>query len=148
MNEAQLAKRMFLAGCAGLPWLWICNSLYFRPRVFDPLPVVDYWPWDGRGKSDAYVRHADAKKKSDGEDEGGDGTGSDSGSRGEGFVNDGENAAAVQGEVEKWVRRSTRGAVLVLSVFTAWIVAFQVNKDSFGPKWFVMSEDEAVSTGW
>ena len=35
-EDALLARRMFLAGCLGLPWLWICNVLYFRLRVFGP----------------------------------------------------------------------------------------------------------------
>ena len=43
-EDILLARRMFFAGCLGLPWLWLCNALYFRLRVFGPMVVVDYWP--------------------------------------------------------------------------------------------------------
>lgn len=35
-EEAQitLARRMFIAGCLGLPWLHVCNCWYFWPKVF------------------------------------------------------------------------------------------------------------------
>ena len=29
MREDVLAKRMFFAGCLGLPWLWTVHSLYW-----------------------------------------------------------------------------------------------------------------------
>mmetsp|Transcript_40710 Transcript_40710/g.122614 ORF Transcript_40710/g.122614 Transcript_40710/m.122614 type:complete len:120 (+) Transcript_40710:586-945(+) len=51
-------------------------------------------------------------------------------------------------EVTKWVKRSTFGAASVLSIFVAWIVTFQLNKDSFPSSWFVMDEDEGEKTGW
>lgn len=51
-------------------------------------------------------------------------------------------------ELEKWVKRSTRGAVIVMTLFVAWIITFQVNKDHYGSTWFVMDETPAELTGW
>jgi len=51
-------------------------------------------------------------------------------------------------QLETWVKRSTIGAFVVMSLFVSWIITFQVNKDSFGPKWFVMDETDATKTGW
>lgn len=51
-------------------------------------------------------------------------------------------------ELEKWVKRSTRGAIVVVSVFLAWIVTFQVNKENFGSGWFVMDMSEDENSDW
>ena len=57
-------------------------------------------------------------------------------------------AQIVQQGVKMWVKRSTMSATLVVGLFVAWVAVFQVYKDSFGPKWFVMSEEEGERTGW
>jgi len=54
----------------------------------------------------------------------------------------------IRNEVSKWVKRSTFGSVFMTSIFVAWVITFQLNRDSFGPKWFVMAPDEGESTGW
>ena len=51
-------------------------------------------------------------------------------------------------EVAKWVKRSTAGSVLSSILFITWIITFQLNKKSFGPTWFVMSQDVGDVTGW
>ena len=51
-------------------------------------------------------------------------------------------------ELAKWVKRSTAGSFISLTAFITWIIVFQLNKDSFGPKWFVMSQEEEALTGW
>ena len=32
MREDLLSKRLFLAGCFGLPWLWVVHVLYYRNK--------------------------------------------------------------------------------------------------------------------
>ena len=51
-------------------------------------------------------------------------------------------------ELEKWVKRSTKGAVVMMTLFVAWIITFQVNKEHFGSGWFVMDPTDAEITGW
>lgn len=132
-EDILLARRMFLGGCLGLPWLWICNALYFRRRVFDPLVVVDYWPGQA--------------PPSFGEEDGGDGA-DDAGVDPQRVMDRQLEYEATRKDLEKWVRRSTVGAFVLTGLFVAWIVTFQVNKEHFGPKWFVMDETEAAKTGW
>jgi hypothetical protein len=141
-EEILLSKRMFFAGCLGLPWLWICNALYFRLRVFGPLVMVDYYPG----------HDAPSSSSTPGEDttEGGNTTTNND-------DRDNQQQQAMQQELErqmeekelvKWVKRSTWGALVAMSAFVAWIVTFQVNQEHFGPKWFVMDETDAEVTGW
>ena len=130
-EEILLARRMFLAGCLGLPWLWICNALYFRLKVFGPKVILDYWPG-----------HAPPQPESE------EGNNDNSGeSEGETMEQQLERQVQKQ-ELEKWVKRSTRGAVIVMGIFVAWIVTFQCLKDSFPSGWFVMDESDAEVTGW
>jgi hypothetical protein len=121
-SEIILSRRMFYAGCLGLPWLWICNIMYFRRKVFGPSLMFDYWP----GKRDEFLN----------------------------ALNEGESnerdvpTLHEKNELEKWVKRSTRGAIVVVSVFLAWIVTFQVNKENFGSGWFVMDMSEDENSDW
>ena len=123
-EQITLAKRMFIAGCFGLPWLWICNVLYFRSRVFQPLVFVDYWP--GHVPPSTFGQEV--------------GNNTDQ----EPSVEEQLNRM----ELKKWVKRSTSGAVIVMGAFIAWIITFQTNKEFFGPKWFVVDETEASQSGW
>jgi hypothetical protein len=131
-DDILLARRMFFAGCLGLPWLWICNALYFRLRVFGPLVMVDYWP----GKSPGGVGGEECDVNgNDGDDEQ--------------RTLEQQLEMQMEGkELEKWVKRSTSGAFAVVTLFVAWIVTFQVNKEHFGPKWFVMDQTDAEVSGW
>ena len=104
-EQITLSKRMFIAGCFGLPWLWICNVLYFRARVFQPLVFIDYWP--------GHVPQPRAGGQ-EGDDQ-------------EQSVEDHLNRM----ELKKWVKRSTHGAVIVMGAFIAWIITFQTNKQFF-----------------
>ena len=125
-EDVLLSKRMFLGGCLGLPWLWICNALYFRARVFAPLVWVDYWPGGAPPTATA-----------GGDDENENTTAEQRLAR-----------EAEQQELAKWVTRSARGAAVVVPLFVAWVVTFQVLKEDFGPRWFVMDETDAEVTGW
>lgn len=51
-------------------------------------------------------------------------------------------------ELGKWVKRSTIGAFIYMTAFITWVVVFQLNKDNFGPQWFVMSQEQETLTGW
>jgi hypothetical protein len=166
MREDKLARQMFYGGCALLPWLWVVNVLYFRKVVYDPIPLVDYLPGGDRRQA-ALDRFADGSALDDDEDgpienlpQVGNSASDDTDAETE-FEDDdgadGSNAAhdearleaqIVRQGVEKWVKRSTMSATLVFGVFVAWIAVFQAHKDSFGPKWFVMSEEEGERTGW
>mmetsp|Transcript_14215 Transcript_14215/g.29868 ORF Transcript_14215/g.29868 Transcript_14215/m.29868 type:complete len:169 (+) Transcript_14215:286-792(+) len=126
-QEILLAKRMFFGGLLGLPWLWICNVLYFRRKVYGPLRFIDYWPGRGSG-GDVHANDVAAAGTAGGTTRG--------------------TNATVSKELETWVGRSTLSAFLVMTLFAAWIVAFQVNKDNFGSGWFVMSESEEEKTNW
>eukprot|EP00956_Cyclotella_meneghiniana_P029675 scaffold72655_cov36-Cyclotella_meneghiniana.AAC.2 len=103
--EIILSRRMFYGGCLGLPWLWICNVLYFRQ----------------------YLKSLNNTNNNN---------------------NNNNRTAEEKNEIEKWVKRSTIGATIVVSVFLAWIVTFQVNKENFGSAWFVMDMTEEESSGW
>ena len=120
-DQITLAKRMFIAGCFGLPWLWICNVLYFRSRVFHPMVFLDYWPGH-------YVPPPTNTTTTDQEPS----------------VEEQLNRM----ELKKWVKRSTSGAIIVMGAFIAWIITFQTNQEFFGPKWFVVDETEASQSGW
>ena len=132
-EEIILSKRMFIAGCFGLPWLWICNSLYFRLRVFKPIVLIDYWP----GKSPPSTTTSTETEGSNNNNNNGQ----------EQTMEQQLEQQIQQAELEKWVKRSTRGAVLVMTLFVAWIITFQVNKEDFRG-WFVMSPTAADLSGW
>ena len=97
--------------------------MYFRRKVFGAQLFFDYWP----GKRNEYLNRQN-------EEEG-----------------DRERDAPTlleKNELEKWVKRSTRGAMVVVSVFLAWVITFQVNKENFGSGWFVIDMSEEESSGW
>jgi len=126
-EEILLSKRMFIAGCFGLPWLWMCNVLYFRLRVFNPIVLIDYWP--GKSPPNTTIANNESRRE------------------------DNEQLSMEQQqmhleELKTWVKRSTRGAFLVVSLFITWVIVFQVNKDSFSQKWFVMDQTAYEITGW
>ena len=130
-DDILLAKRMFYAGCIGLPWLWICNVLYFRLQVFGPCVLLDYWPGQCPASEALTTENYDTEEN-DGND------------------NDEQRLERQlqKMELQTWVKRSTRGASIIIPLFVAWIITFQVNKDHFNPKWFVMDQTEAEVSGW
>ena len=134
-EEILLSKRMFIAGCFGLPWLWICNALYFRLSVFNPIICIDYWP--------GYKPTSASNEQGNHNDEGNN----DQQQQTAAMEQQLEEQMAKQ-EISRWVKRSTKGAILVCTLFIAWVITFQVNKDSFSNKWFVMDPTDAEVTGW
>lgn len=135
MREDILAKRMFLAGCFFLPWLWAVNVLYFRRKVYGRIPcwdsLTDNEDDEGREGSQGLLPNI---------------TGDEDEYEDEHSVE--ITAAEIEAETLKWVNRSSYSALSAFALFVAWIVTFQSTKGSWGPNWFVMSEDEAERTGW
>jgi len=130
-EEILLSKRMFIAGCFGLPWLWICNVLYFRLRVFNPIVLIDYWP--GKSPLTTTIANNDESRRESNEQL---------------SMEQQLQQQMHLEELKTWVKRSTRGAFLVVSLFITWVIVFQVNKDSFSQKWFVMDQTAYEITGW
>lgn len=135
-----LAKRMFYCGCLALPWLWIVNVLYFRIRVYGPLP----W-WD-KEKDETHSNGAfnSTHHRQDTTE-----------STARTVADEESNQAAADQqnplemeELQKWVHRSALGALSMTSLFIAWTLIFQLNKSSFSDGWFVMSPDDVVISGW
>jgi len=130
-EEILLSKRMFIAGCFGLPWLWISNVLYFRLRVFNPIVLIDYWP--GKSPPTTTIANNDESRRESNEQL---------------SMEQQLQQQMHLEELKTWVKRSTRGAFLVVSLFITWVIVFQVNKDSFSQKWFVMDQTAYEITGW
>mmetsp|Transcript_32444 Transcript_32444/g.48340 ORF Transcript_32444/g.48340 Transcript_32444/m.48340 type:complete len:161 (-) Transcript_32444:697-1179(-) len=160
MREDLLAKRMFLGGCLLLPWLWAVNAFYFRRKVYGDLPFIDVWPsWCCWGSSTGETSREGADEgieelvpRMGGVIEMGGGSGGEDGDDGNQEEEQEDNPnltpAEIEMELSKWVKRSTLGAFVGFTLFITWIVVFQVHKDSFGDKWFVMSVDKEDLTGW
>lgn len=142
MREDKLARLMFYGGCALLPWLWCVNIMYFRKKVFGPIPVWDTWfRSEEDGENSGAIDGPPALGTIGGDDE--------EDEDGNEFRDEHSlPPESLNDDVVKWVKRSTVGAAGALSIFVAWIVTFQVNKESFPPGWFVMNEDEGERTGW
>ncbi len=51
-------------------------------------------------------------------------------------------------ELCKWVKRSTIGSFITTAMLVSWIITFQLNRDSFGPRWFVYAPGNEILTGW
>jgi hypothetical protein len=49
LDDAELARRYFLGGCCGLPWLWVVNCAYFYPKfkegTISPEARSCEWMW-------------------------------------------------------------------------------------------------------
>jgi hypothetical protein len=55
----------------------------------------------------------------------------------------------IQMEVQKWVARCKKGAIVGFIVFVAWIVTAQVLRGSvFPPSWYMLNQDDVAITGW
>mmetsp|Transcript_32698 Transcript_32698/g.47997 ORF Transcript_32698/g.47997 Transcript_32698/m.47997 type:complete len:170 (-) Transcript_32698:275-784(-) len=138
-GDDSLAKGMFIAGCFGLPWLWVANVLYFRTRVYGLIRCIDMVDLDADEtlSRENLVPRVMPNFTDDDSDDSDDEDGCPR-----------LTPAEIDMEVIKWVRRSTIGSGIVFTVFIAWVVVFQTGKSSFPAGWFVMSEDSETATGW
>ena len=98
--------------------------MYFRRQVFGDAVFFDYWP----GQREEYLNTSNQHENNTGERD--------------------ISTLQEKDELDKWVKRSMKGAIVVCSVFLAWVVTFQVNKEYFGSNWFVMDMSEEESSGW
>jgi hypothetical protein len=151
MRSDLLSKRLFFAGCLGLPWLWIVHILYWRSNeesndqgILNP---------DDR-KSSKYVQ-AIPENKSErctttlvglsvcsffvlsfllSPD----------------FSEEPTEASAeeIRMEAEKWVNRSKYGASVVVTVFVAWVIFAQVYRSHLPAVLYLYNYDNAELTGW
>jgi len=119
-----------------LPLLWMCNTLYFYDRVY-----------------------GSCIKRNNSNDEEGSSPSQDTnaaidGSSPEAVQVDNDDDSTDDGpvdeeELKKWVKRSSVGSLVSIGAIIAWACLVQLEKGNwFGPKWFVMSEDEEELSGW
>lgn len=134
MRDDHLARRMFFVGCLALPFLWFVNVLHFRKQVYGSIPFLDSDENEiSNENTSAPAPTPDLPRIGSAEDD-------DESSE--------ASEHAIEIELKKWVHRSTFGAFIGGIIFITWVITFQVNKDKFGPSWFIMSEDEGDVTGW
>ena len=117
--DAQLARRMFIGGCFGLPWLWIVNALYFRAalRQIDAAAAAARLahPPTARVANPAVTRSAAAAAAP---------------APATAAAPLGAASAAMsrsEKELRAWVRRSTTGGALAVLALVAWNLYFQMN---------------------
>jgi len=134
-----IAKEMFFVGLLGLPWLWIVNIMYFWDTVYGRLPCFGDSPSDTAHAEEA-TGFLGMMENNDEEEEHEIGNGTRN--------SDDPTPQEIKAEVCKWVKRSSVGSAVSVTLFVSWLLIFQLNRDSFGPKWFVMSQDEEDRTGW
>jgi len=128
MKDAELARRMFFGGCAALPFLWVVNVLYYRKQVFGEISWLD--------KPDEQQEQQGA----------GSSRTNESRDHNEGTAN---NSDESNDALKCWVKRSFYSSIFVISSLITWILVFQLNKDSFGEKWFVVDVANPTDrTGW
>ena len=65
-----------------------------------------------------------------------------------GNENESPSPEEVRANLTKWVKRSATGSVISMACLLSWNLTFQLNRDSFGYKWYVMSQDDEERTGW
>uniref|UniRef100_A0A7S3VH86 Gamma-secretase subunit PEN-2 n=1 Tax=Chaetoceros debilis TaxID=122233 RepID=A0A7S3VH86_9STRA len=132
------AKYMFFVGLLGLPWLWIVNVAYHWKQVYGKVPLPCFGSSNSTEDGSAAQNHDEDNGIMDTiTQESGD--------------NDNEvipPPEEIKAELTKWVKRSTLGSFIYTTAFITWVLVFQLNRDKFGPKWFIMSEDEEIRTGW
>mmetsp|Transcript_16449 Transcript_16449/g.15880 ORF Transcript_16449/g.15880 Transcript_16449/m.15880 type:complete len:139 (-) Transcript_16449:201-617(-) len=129
-KDADLARRMFFGGCAALPFLWFVNVLFYRKQVFGEISWWDKTEEQGVGHESTTSN--DMVNDSHNEDAG--------------AASDGDDCKLA---LQYWVKRSFYSCILVTSLFITWILVFQLNKDSFGKKWFVVDVANPTDrTGW
>mmetsp|Transcript_22333 Transcript_22333/g.26508 ORF Transcript_22333/g.26508 Transcript_22333/m.26508 type:complete len:144 (+) Transcript_22333:106-537(+) len=139
-REDTIAKEMFFVGLLGLPWLWIVNIMYFWDTVYGRLPCFGDSPSDTVHAEEAagFLGMMENNEEEEEEQE------NQLGNR----TSDEPTPEEIKAEVTKWVKRSSIGSAIAVIVFVSWTISFQLNQDNFGPKWFVMSQDDEDRTGW
>lgn len=120
MRTDLLSKRMFTAGCFGLPWLWIVHSLYWRNNQSPEdeqeglLNPDDHFPEEPTAAEAAMTPEE------------------------------------IKAEAQKWVQRCQYSALVVCTVWLVWIVTSQVLRIQglLPANLFMLNADDESLTGW
>jgi hypothetical protein len=116
-----LSKRIFTAGCFGLPWLWIVHVFYWRNNAGTTedeqeglLNADDHFPQDNNTAATTLTPEE------------------------------------IKLEAAKWVYRCQYCAVFVCTLWAAWIVTSQVMRvhGLLPASWFMLNADDSTLTGW
>ena len=146
MRDDVLAKRMFQAGAVMLlPLLWMCNTLYFYDRVYGScIKRNNSNDEEGSSPSQEELMSNQANNATM------DGSSPEAVQVDEDDDDDSTDDGPVdEEELKKWVKRSSVGSLVSIGVIITWACLVQLEKGNwFGPKWFVMSEDEEELSGW
>eukprot|EP00543_Licmophora_paradoxa_P009278 CAMPEP_0202470868 /NCGR_PEP_ID=MMETSP1360-20130828/82850_1 /ASSEMBLY_ACC=CAM_ASM_000848 /TAXON_ID=515479 /ORGANISM="Licmophora paradoxa, Strain CCMP2313" /LENGTH=130 /DNA_ID=CAMNT_0049096717 /DNA_START=54 /DNA_END=443 /DNA_ORIENTATION=+ len=130
MREDILAKRLFMVGCFGLPWLWAVHILYFFRKQKQQSTA-------SAGQQLLTDQSVESTTYNDEPNDDSDGNGS------------GENNRALALEEKKWVRREIVALVLVSMAWVTWIIVFQILKNEyFSEEWLVRTPDQIDASGW
>jgi len=139
LSDVSLARMYCLGGTVVPPCLWIVNVFFFWNDCF------------GRGKNDSYdsnqvttsIPPNDAEMA-----EGGIGVTSEQQHDGEDRDNGRKSEMRPKEELIYWVKRSALLALTTSIILISWAVTFVCNREKFGPRWFMMNQDEGDLTGW
>ena len=128
-----------------LPLLWMCNTLYFYNRVYGScIKRNNSNDEEGSSPSQEELMSNQANNAAM------DGSSPEAVQVDEDDDDDSTDDGPVdEEELKKWVKRSSVGSLVSIGVIVAWACLVQLEKGNlFGPKWFVMSEDEEELSGW
>jgi Presenilin enhancer-2 subunit of gamma secretase len=107
--NVDIARKLFFAGCALLPWVWILNLYYFRHALVDPSAPAELRLCTSMGC--------------------GVGRG-----RGDGGSRCGAGGSALQtlpcARAGLW--RSLTGAIILTVLFVVWVIVFQTQYQNWG----------------
>ena len=156
MRSDLLSKRVFYAGCFGLPWLWTVHVLYhwknassFSENVSDDEALLNpddrtYFPVSAQTalvstfmsvpRYSALTLMINISLVTD-------------------FADDNEDSELtpeqIQMESQKWVSRCKKGSIVSFILFVAWVVIAQVLRGAvFPPSLYMLNPDDASITGW
>lgn len=133
MRTDLLSKRMFTAGCFGLPWLWIVHAWYWKIQT-----TTTNGGEEENGEGEADDNAAAALLNAD-----------------DHFPQDATGPTTltpeeIKLEATKWVHRCQYSAMVVCSVWLAWIVTSQVLRvhGMLPASLFMLNSDDQAVTGW
>ena len=152
MRSDLLSKRLFAAGCLGLPWLWTVHVMYHWKGADDGEQEQNEGllnPDDRTCKPQrwlgkcympinlsklTYISFSLCQKLADFQDDSSEA---------------GPTADEIKIEAQKWVVRCKIGALLGWMLFIAWIVVAQIFRGNLFPNsLYMFSSDSAEWTGW
>jgi hypothetical protein len=150
MRADELSRKMFLAGCLGLPWLWIVHTLYFYNKVANA--GEDDEEYDG-GALVVVVPPPPPPTTADSAAAHGTTTTTTLPPVNSTSTSTSTSTALEAYEIyaaEKiWVFRSRNAALVVVTAWLAWIIFCQVLAVDLLPDFiYVRRPDQGEFTGW